>query len=144
MPPETQPAALGAVLRRAVLDHLTSEHRRVFPPSVHVGTPGVPGASVSLSPADRQLDHALRVDALQAMVRCVRRQHDVTTPLVWLTRRGTLEVQDVDLAWTSAARTASAELDLPEPLPLVVVTRQGWHDPRTGATRTWRRLRPPR
>lgn len=143
MTPEPPPPAPAASLRRAVLDHLTSEHRRVFPPAVHVGTPGVPGAAVALCPADDQLDHALRVDALEAMVRCVW-QRGVTAPLAWLTRRGTLEVQDVDLAWTSAARAASTELALAAPLPLVVVTRQGWHDPGTGAQRTWRRLRPPR
>ena len=129
------PDALARLLRRAVLDHGRSESRRVFPPVVHVGVPGLVRVAVELG--DHPLDLALRTDALEAMVRRTRRPGPA--PLVWLTRRGGLEVADVDLAWLAAARTASAELG--RPLPLVVVTRRGWRDPGTGVGRTWVRLR---
>lgn len=138
--------ATGRLLRRAVLDHITSESRRAFPPVVHVGLPAATVASLPLK--DHHLDHALRADAIEAMARRVvvprdaARADDAVSCLVWLTRRGALEVQDSDLGWASAACTAASELG--RVLPMVVVTRQGWTDPRTGVTRTWQRLRPPR
>ena len=61
-------------------------------------------------------------------------------PTVWLTRPGALTLQDVDVAWDAAARSASAELAC-GPLRLVVVTRAGWWEPATGSGRRWRRLR---
>lgn len=137
---------LGRLLRRAVLDHITSEHRRVYSPVAHVGLPG--GIVASLPLEGQRLDHALRADALEAMARRLRFSNRsaapgaIPGPLMWLTRRGTLEVQDIDLMWASAARTAAFELD--HELPMVVVTRQGWRDPWTGTTRIWQRLRPPR
>jgi hypothetical protein len=48
-------------------------------------------------------------------------------------------VEDLDLAWLAAARSASAEAAVA--LVLVVVTRSGWFDPRTGVRREWKRLR---
>ena len=60
-------------------------------------------------------------------------------PLVWLTRPGELDLQDVDAAWLAAARTAYAEAAAP--LTMVVVTRRGWRDPRSGVRREWKRLR---
>ena len=139
----------GRLLRRAVLDHVTSERRRAFPPVVHVGLPGVRVAELPLEDQElHALDHALRADALEAMARRLNlpsgtaRAGDRSRCFVWLTRRGALEVQDSDLVWASAACTAASELD--HPLAMVVVTRQGWRDPRTGLTRTWQRLRPPR
>lgn len=134
------PYALGRALRQAVLDHVTTERRRVFPPVVHLGRPGCPVATLALD--ERPIDQALRTDVLEALHRRLRGANDDESPLVWLTRRGNLEVQDIDLGWSSAARAASLELEVP--LPMVVVTRQGWRDPRTGVTRTWRRLRPAR
>ncbi|WP_139980927.1 hypothetical protein [Nocardioides litoris] len=131
--------ALEALLRRAVVDHGATERRRVHPPVVHVGLPGRPDGSARLELGDQRLDHALRVDALEAMVRRVRRV--VPAPLVWLTRSGDLEVRDVDLRWLAAARTAAAELATA--LPMVVVTRRAWRDPSTGVGRAWARPRPP-
>lgn len=135
---EPVPPSLERLLRRAVLDHATSEPRRAFPPAVHVGVPGELTATLTLG--DQRLDHALRTDAVEAMVHRVRRGS--RAPLVWLTRRGELTVQDVDLAWHAAVGTAAAELD--RPLPFVVVNRRSWRDPRTGVGRSWERLRPPR
>ena len=82
------------------------------------------------------LDHALRTDVVAAMLARVRAE---PAPLVWITRPGDLCLQDVDAVWLAAARAATAEAG--RALTLVVVTRQGWWDPRSGATRTWRRLR---
>ena len=60
-------------------------------------------------------------------------------PMLWLTRSGPLEAGDLDLAWLAAARSASAEAGVD--LMLVVVTRRGWFDPRSGVRRVWQRLR---
>jgi hypothetical protein len=131
--------ALRSCLRRAVLEHVTGERRRVFPPLLHVGVPAGPQAVFAAdAEGDRDLlDHAGRTDVLAALLhRAVRR---ADPPLVWLTRPGELLLQDVDADWLAAARAASAEAGLP--LTLVVVTRRGWWDPRSGATCTWRRLR---
>ena len=132
---EPVPEELARVLRRAVLDHAATERRRDFPPTVHVGVPGLVRAR--LEPADQPIDHALRADALEAMVRRTRRPGPA--PLVWLTRPGVEVTADVDLLWLAAARTAAAELACS--LPMVVVTRRSWHDPGTGVHRTWVRLR---
>ena len=58
---------------------------------------------------------------------------------MWLTRAGPLDLQDVDAAWLAAARTAASEAGVA--LTMVVVTRRGWCDPRSGARREWKRLR---
>jgi hypothetical protein len=129
-------APLHHLLRRAVQDHATSERRRVFRPRLHVGVPGGVEAVFAVRD-DEATDHALRCDVVAAMVRRARRPGPV--PMVWLTRAGELETQDVDAAWLASARAAYAELGLP--LLMVVVNRRGWRDPRSGASRTWRRLR---
>ena len=133
---EPVPPELAALLRRAVLDHGRTERRRVFAPVVHVGVPGALTARLDLGDNGRT-DHALRVDLLEAMVRRTRRPGP--TPLVWLTRRGDLDPQDVDLAWLAAARHAAGELGVA--LPMVVVNRRCWRDPASGVGRTWKRLR---
>ena len=60
-------------------------------------------------------------------------------PLVWLTRSGGLELQDVDARWLAASRAAYDEVRAP--LAFVVVNRHGWRDPRSGLSRTWVRVR---
>jgi len=130
---------LSALLRRAVLDHARAERRRVFPPVLHVGVPGLVTARLELSDAaaGERLDHALRSDAVAAMLRRVRRPGP--PPLVWLTRRGPLEVQDRDLAWRSSALAAAGEQRVRT--VFVVVDKHGWRDPGTGVGRTWVRAR---
>lgn len=123
-------------LRRAVLDHALSERRKVFAPLLHVGSPGDSQALFALGP-DEMLDHALRTDVVAALLR--RTSRPGPPPVVWLTRPGDLVLQDLDAAWLAASRAASAEADVP--LTMVVVNRHGWWDPRSGTTRTWRRLR---
>lgn len=127
---------MGMLLRRAVLELAEGENRRVFPPALHVGVPG--GTVVTFGPADDVgLDAALRVEVVEAMVHRHRRMPD--DPLVWLTRPGPPDTQDVDLRWLAATTTAAAELGTD--LRLVVVDKRGWHDPRTGAGQRWRSLR---
>ncbi len=139
------PACRARVLRGLVLQHVRAEPRRRFPALLHVGLPDGPEtARPGRDPAD---DHALRVEVLAAMLRRVgglpeqRGLPVAADPLVWLTRTGALELQDLDAAWGAATRATCAELAMP-PVPLVVVTRAGWWEPGTGSGRRWRRLRP--
>lgn len=130
--------ALHVVLRRAVLDHTVTERRRVYPPLVHVGRPGGPEDVFAVEHGeDAHFDHALRCDVVAALLRRSLRSGSV--PMVWLTRAGELDLQDVDARWMAAARAASAEAGIG--LTLVVVNRRGWRDPRSGVGREWKRLR---
>jgi hypothetical protein len=133
----TEPVAprLAALLRRAVLEHATSEPRRHFPARLHVGTPG--GAQRVLALGTEPTDHSLRTDVVAAMLS--RAPSYDGGPVVWLTRPGELDLQDVDAQWLSAALAATAEAA--RPLTLVVVNRHGWRDPRSGLSRHWKRLR---
>jgi hypothetical protein len=126
--------AVQRLLRRAVLDHASGEHRKVFPPVLHVGVPGVRARRFEI---DAPLDHTLRTDIVEAMLRPALEKQVV--PLLWLTRRGSTSPHDVDGAWSAAVHAAGRELGLA--LGLVVVTRHSWHDPRTGVSRTWKRIR---
>ena len=128
--------SLHRTLRRAVLEHAASERRRNFAPLLHVGTPGGPQALFAAGPLG-VTDHALRTDVVAALL---RRTSSQDGRLVWLTRAGDLELEDVDAAWLAAVRAAGAEAGVP--VTMVVVTRHGWRDPRSGAGQTWKRLRP--
>jgi len=134
---EPVPRAMATVLRRAALDHARAEHRRGYPPLLHVGFPGGAEELFTLTRGD-PTDHAIRADVLAAMLQRCRRVAGAV-PLVWLTRAGPLDLQDVDAAWLAAARTAAAEAGVT--LTMVVVTRHGWRDPRSGVRREWKRLR---
>jgi hypothetical protein len=134
-----EPVARGLYLRlrRAVLDHALTERRRVFPPVLHVGSPGATVADFVIETAD-PTDHALRTDIVAALLRRARQAS--ATPLVWLSRPGApSDVRDVDLEWLAAARSAGAELG--RHLPYVVINRRAWRDPRTGVGRVWQRVR---
>ena len=131
-------------LRRAVLDHTATEHRRSFLALVHLGIPG--GKEVAHAHReDEPTDHWLRTDIIHSM----RRRVGLPDPIVWLTRPAEakpeavgavgLEVEDVDLRWLAAARAAFREIGAP--LTYVVVTRNAWVDPRSGLSRRWKRLR---
>ncbi|MEQ6901436.1 hypothetical protein [Nocardioides sp. YIM 152588] len=133
---EPVPHALGRVLRRAVLEHGRGEGRRTYPPTLNAGFPG--GARRTLEvPPSAGLDHCLRIEVVQAMVRDHLAGGRV--PLLWLTRpRLPDDAEGVDdQAWASAVRAAGAELGVD--LVLVVVTKQSWRDPRTGVGRGWQR-----
>jgi len=122
------------LLRRAVLDHALAEHRKLFPPALHVGVPGIRSRAFEI---EEPFDHALRTDIVEAMLRPALKKRVV--PLLWLTRHGDTSAHDVDGAWSAAVHAAGTELDLA--LGLVIVTRRSWHDPRTGVQRTWKRIR---
>lgn len=124
-----------ALLRQAVLEHAASERRRVYPPVLHVGAPGQRVASLVLEMSE-PTDPGLRADVVAAL----RVRAGGADGLVWLTRAGCLDLQDVDARWLSAARTAYDEAGAP--LAFVVVNRRGWRDPRSGLGRTWARVRP--
>lgn len=126
----------AALLRLAVALHARAETRRVFPPVLHVGRPGGTEAVFGAGEAGQRLDHALRTDVVEALVRATR---EVPDRLLWLTRAGGLDLHEVDVAWSAAARSADAETGATH--RFVVVTRHGWRDPATGAGRSWRRLR---
>jgi hypothetical protein len=124
-----------ALLRRAVFD-LAGDPRRVYPPALHVGTPGERAACIGLDEVE-PADPGLRVDVVAALR--VKAGRD-PAGLVWLTRTGDLALQDIEARWLAAARAAYAEADAP--LRFVVVNRHGWRDPRSGLGRTWVRVRP--
>lgn len=118
--------------RAAVLDLARTEVRRRHPTLLRVGDPCGAADVVAEDPA---WDHALRTDLLTALLWRRRGQN----PLVWLTRTGSLAWQDVDQRWYAAFLASRVEIGLGA--QLLVVTRHGWHDPGTGETRTWRRIR---
>lgn len=148
MPVLTEPLAAPtrSLLRRAVLAHVTSEHRRTFAPVLHVGTPGGRSHSLELAVPDR-LGHGLCTDLVATLLARLERSQGAEPaqegpadpPLVWLTRGGAHTLEDVDATWVAAATAAGAEAGIP--VTVVVVTRQGWWDPRSGVRQEWRRLR---
>jgi hypothetical protein len=124
-----------ALLRRAVLDHATRERRRVYAPVLHVGVPGERVASLPVGAAE-PADPGLCTDVVAALrVRAGVRPDQ----LVWLTRSGGLDLEDIDARWLAASRAAYDEAR--SPLAFVVVNRRGWRDPRSGLSRSWARLR---
>jgi hypothetical protein len=125
------------LLRRAVVEHVASLTGRAVPSVLHVGTPGGTVRCFTVR-RDEPTDHALRADIVAAMLGR-RRGTPATWPWVWLTRAGDLALHDLDAAWLAAAATAYAEAG--GDLTMVVVTRHGWRDPRSGAGHTWVRLR---
>ena len=141
MPPVEEPLSGAdlALLRRLVVEHKAAERRHRFPPVLHLGGPGRPEAGRIVEDTAAGLDHALRCDVLEAMLK--RAAHlDQGRPLMtWLTRPGSLDVQDIDLAWLRAVTAVNGETE--RALAYVVVTRDGWRDPRSGAGRAWQRLR---
>ncbi len=140
--------ALAQLLRSAVLWHVRSEGRRKHPPLMHAGIPGATETAFPAAGPD-PTDHPLRVEVVLAMLRRVGALPDpddppgpgtpAEAPLLWLTRTGDLDLQDVDAHWLAAVCAATGELD--RPLHFVLVNRRAWRDPRTGVGRTWRRLR---
>lgn len=134
------PLSVRSLLRTAVAEHARGERRQLFPAHLHVGTPGA--LRVSTPIAEAPADFGTRVDLIHAMVRRAE-AFDGSTPTgfpwVWLTRSGSATPDDVDLSVLAPTMHAFAEAD--QRLTFVVVTRRGWHDPRSGLSRSWVRLR---
>jgi hypothetical protein len=125
------------LLLRSAVHHVARDHRRCPPTVLRVGVPGGEVAELLLDDAEPS-DPGLRTDVVAALR---VRAGDHPDQLVWLSRAGGLELQDVDARWLAAARSAYAEAQAE--LGFVVVTRRGWRDPRSGLSRTWVRVRPP-
>jgi len=131
---------LDGLLRCAVREHAAAERRSRYVPILHVGVPGHPHEVFAITDGE-VTDHALRTDVVAAMRhRAARRSPAGLEPLVWLSRGGGLDVQDLDVAWMAAAGQAYGEAGAR--LCFAVVDRHGWHDPRTGEQRRWVRARP--
>lgn len=146
---------LAHVLRGMVLDFRVSQPHRVFPTSIYVGDPrghrvgfthtttgsdanGYARATKLRAPPP--LDLAQQADVFGVLLDNYVNHAPMREPMVWLTRSGDVDhVHDADLHWLAAATQAFAESRMP--LTMVVVTRQGWYDPRSGVSRRWRRLR---
>jgi len=122
------------LLREAVLALREAEPRTRFPTALHVG---VPGGRTLTHLCDGLEDEALATDVVAAMLQ--RLAPEVPDPLVWLTRAGHLSLHDDDVRW--AAPVERAHQQAGRRPRFVVVTRDGWRDPRTGALQQWRRLR---
>lgn len=116
---------LEAALRMTMCDFVrTIGARRVIPTVFHVGKLGRrTGAHQRAIPEDPRWVHGLRTDlverALDALV--------CEDPVGWVTRSGTLEPTDPDLAWFAATREAFARHELALP-GFFVITRSGWID----------------
>ena len=61
--------------------------------------------------------------------------------MTWLARPGRPQLHDLDVRVAAVADRVSAAHGSPAPPGLVVLTRYGWLDARTGVSRTWKRLR---
>lgn len=101
-----------------------------------MGRPGGPSAAISLATTEL-LDHGLCTEIVGSLMHRVLPQ--CAEPMCWLARPGLPTLHDLDVAWLSAALSAGGELGL-RPV-VVVLTRTGWFDPRSGTGQTWRRLR---
>lgn len=131
------PAPTARLLRLAVLELARSEHRRRFRAVLHVGAPGGPQVRVE---HDESWDRGVRADVVAAALQQATQQTvQPADPWVWLTRPGHLSLHDTDAAWL--APSLAGALERGGDPTFVVVTRHGWLDPRSGATRTWRRIR---
>lgn len=133
---EPVPRDLQRRLRAGILAFKATEHRRRFPLAVHVGVPGEDHPAFTEQPVDT-LDQGLRTEIVGVLL---ERIDGPEAPVTWLTRPGEPVHHDADHAWLAAALAAHAEAALP--LTMVVMTRSGWYDPRSGTRRTWVRLRP--
>ena len=123
--------------------------RRMFPARLALGTPGQRGPGTVLSgplagtqgapwPPPPWLDTGMRVDVVD---RLLGHRGLGGGPLdAWLLRPGVASLHDEDLAWLAAVRHASTAGGAAVE-GFWVVTRYGWLDPVSGASRSWKRLR---
>jgi hypothetical protein len=146
--PEAPEVDVATALRLEVWWLRREQQRRVFPPRLHLGTPGDPHslASGGLSaltgapwPPPRWLDAGARADVCDRLVSAWGHHHE-SAAYCWYTRPGLPDLHDEDHAWLAAVRWAFAAHDLPL-LGFWVVTRYGWRDPVSGEERRWKRLR---
>jgi hypothetical protein len=143
------PVAVHRALRGAVLDLKTRHRTLSFPPEIQVSrsqTPtgrwiGVHEVTGNGLSAHRSLAVAgLEVDVMRALVPQPSEvwPHNQET-WIWLARPGALAWHDLDAVWLAAATLAHEEAGLE--FTMAVITKQGWYDPRSGCSRSWKRLR---
>jgi hypothetical protein len=131
-PPDT-----ALLLRREVGLLREREARRRFDTAVYVGSLGGDRDSFVVRAGDvPALDHGLRVDVVAELLE--RTPADLRT--AWTVRPGTAEAHDEDALWHAAARAAFAMHGRPLEA-FYTITRYGWRDVATGASRSWKRLR---
>ena len=135
------PAPDHPVLRAEVAALRRREQRRIFPARLCVGPGSERWVTQELPwpPRDR-LDEGLLFDLLDGLYDAVPHPGD---RLTWLVRPGRPEPHDLDLRVTAVVDRVGAAHGPDYPRGLVVLTRYGWLDPLTGASRTWKRLRIP-
>ena len=113
------------------------ESRRVFDVALTVGELGGERDSFVLRAQDvPAMDTGLRIDVVSSLVG----QTAPEAVCAWVTRPGVPHPHDVDLEWLSAAIIAFG-MHGRELAGFYAITRTGWLDVRTGARRTWKRLR---
>jgi hypothetical protein len=113
------------------------ETRRVFDSTVFVGRLGEERDSFVVPARDLPvLDVGLRTDVVASLLE----RTPATWCTVWRTRPGQPELHDEDLAWLAGTAAAFAMHDRALD-GFYAITRYGWLDVRTGASRTWKRLR---
>jgi hypothetical protein len=110
--------------------------RRALPTVLHLGHPRAEEVRV---PERAWYDAGARADLV---TRALDGLAD-PAPLAWVTRSGTLDPADVDVAWLAATLTGYARHGL-APAGFFLVTRSGWADLTTGERHTWARVRPNR
>ena len=133
-------AATREWLRQLTRAHVRSWHGRLRVGSdLWIGRPRGPvDEQIGLRVGD-DLDAALRFEIALALMERFDKQAPAGTPWMWLTRTGAPDTHDLDLAWLSGVLAAAAAAS--RDVEFVVVTRQGWYDPRSGAVQRWARVR---
>lgn len=136
---EPLPRPVLNFLRERVLELRTRCPRSSIHPVLNVGVPGHADLCRT-SPAEDNLDQGLRASLLAALLEVARSGDGLErAPWVWVERGGVTDWHDLDADWLPPTLQAYAEGGLPA--TFVVVTRNGWVDPRSGVGRWWKRLR---
>ena len=146
-PDPAPPHDLVAAWRTEVGRFRVAERRRVHPLGVHVGVPGGPRSSVEVPWPPTGVDAGLRFDLVAALLTRAAPPASPESPAspappasLWLTRPGVPELHDEDLDWHAAAVRAFDAHGVAL-AGVHAVTRTGWLDVVTGASRSWKRLR---
>lgn len=133
--------AIGTALRSqvAALRARSPRGKAVFPVRI-AALPALPGPAAGPEftvGSGEHLDLAARTEAVGTLLDLAGDTE--RPPWLLLFRPGRPGVHDADAEWLAAALAAYGETG--RELTFVVITRTGWYDPRSGACRTWARLR---
>lgn len=111
-----------------------SGRRRTLPATLNVGA--LAGARLVM-PLPESCDAALAADLV---TRALDRLDPPAEQQVWITRTGTPVVEDRDLVWHTGTVAGLARHGVTTPA-FYVVTRRGWLEVGSGASRVWGRIR---